>query len=84
MNNNWTDYQKQMFFEIYKTSLGAFLSKKEFGEFSIEEIRDAAKVAMNTVDLLTNGNDLRKHSEIVDALENREHLSSLDFPKIEE
>lgn len=84
MNNNWTDYQKQMFCEIYKISLSAFLSKKESGEYSIEEIRDAAKVAMNTVDLLTNGNDLRKPSEIIVALENREYLSSLDFPKIEE
>ena len=84
MNNNWTDFQKQMFCDIYKTSLGAFLSKKESGEYPIEEIRDAAKIAMNTIDLLTNDNDLRKPSEIIDTLENREYLSSLDFPKIEE
>lgn len=84
MKNNWTDYQKQMFCDIYKTSLGAFLSKKENGEFSIEEIRDAAKVAMNTVDLLTNDKDLRKPSEIIEALNDREYLSSLDFPKVEE
>lgn len=84
MNNNWTGYQKQMFYEIYKTSLGAFLSNKEYGEFSIEEIGDAAKVALNTVDLLTNGNDLRKPSEIIDTLQKIENRSSLDYPRVEE
>ena len=81
---NLTDYQKEVFFDMYKTSLNAFLSTKEFGEFSIEEIEDAIKVAMNTVDLITDKHGMRKPSDIINTLKDREHISSLDFPQIEE
>ena len=68
MSNHFSDYQKEVFYDIYKTALGAFLSTKEHGEFTIEELKDAVKVAINSVTLLTNEHGIRKPSEIVDDL----------------
>ena len=79
-------YQKEVFMDIYKTSLGAMLSTNQFPDYiSINAaISDSAKIAFASVDLLTDGDELRNPSDIIKRLNDRRSDEPLEFPFIEE
>ncbi len=79
--NKTTDYQTEMFYDIYKTSLGAILSRNEFAYETGKEqvILDAVKIANASVALLTDGNGFKEPSAIMEDINNewetiKEHL----------
>ena len=86
MTNDFSDYQKAVFMDIYKTSLGAMLSTNQFPDsISINAaISDSAKVAFASVELLTDGDELRNPSDIIKSLNDRRRDEPIEFPQIEE
>ena len=79
--NKMTDYQKEKFYDIYKTSLGAILSRNEFayGTGKEQAILDALKIANTSIAILTDGNSMKKPSAIMEDINNewetiKEHL----------
>lgn len=85
MTNNLSDYQQEVFMDVYKTSLGALLSSNQFQDSSSinAAIRDSVKIAMSSIELLTDGDNLRNPSDIIDALNDRRSDEPLEFPIIE-
>ena len=79
-------YQKEVFMDIYKTSLSAMLSTNQFPDsISINAaISDSAKVAFASVELLTDGDELRNPSDIIKRLNDGRGDELLEFPFIEE
>lgn len=86
MTNNLSKYQKEVFMDIYKTSLGALLSSNQFlDNIAINAaISDSVKIAMSSIELLTDEDNLRKPSDIINALNERRSDEPLEFPVIEE
>ena len=86
MTNKLSDYQKEVFMDIYKTSLGAMLSTNQFPDsISINAaISDSAKIAMASVDLLIDCDELRNPSDIIKMLNDRRSDEPIEFPQIEE
>lgn len=86
MTNKLSDYQKEVFMDIYKTSLSAMLSTNQFPDsISINEaISDSAKIAFASVEFLTDGDELRNPSDIIKRLNDRRSDEPLEFPFIEE
>lgn len=86
MTNKLSDYQKEVFMDIYKTSLGAMLSTNQYPEsISINAaISDSAKIALASVDLLIDGDELRNPSDIIKMLNDRRSDEPIEFPQIEE
>ena len=86
MTNNLSDYQQEVFMDVYKTSLGALLSSNQFPDSSSinAAIRDSVKIAMSSIELLTDRDNLRNPSDIIDTLNDRRSDEPLDFPVIEE
>ena len=86
MTNKLSDYQKEVFMDIYKTSLGAMLSTNQFpNSISINAaISDSATIAFASVELLTDGDELRNPSDIIKRLNDRRRNEPLEFPFIEE
>ena len=80
------DYQQEVFMDVYKTSLGALLSSNQFPDSSSinAAIRDSVKIAMSSIELLTDRDNLRNPSDIIDTLNDRRSDESLEFPVIEE
>ena len=86
MTNDFSDYQKAVFMDIYKTSLGAILSTNQYPDsISVTAaISDSATIAFTSVELLTAGNELRNPSDIIKRLNDRKRDEPLEFPFIEE
>ncbi|OYP38003.1 hypothetical protein CIK90_07025 [Prevotella sp. P5-126] len=86
MTNKLSDYQKEVFMDIYKTSLGAMLSTNQFpNSISINAaISDSATIAFASVELLTDGDELRNPSDIIKMLNDRRSDEPIEFPQIEE
>ena len=86
MTNILSDYQKEVFMDIYKTSLGAMLSTNQFpNSISINAaISDSATIAFASVELLTDGDELRNPSDIIKMLNDRRSDEPIEFPQIEE
>ena len=86
MTNKLSDYQKEVFMDIYKTSLGAMLSTNQYPDsISINAaISDSAKIALASVDLLIDGDELRNPSDIIKMLNDRRSDEPLEFSVIEE
>ena len=86
MTNILSDYQKEVFMDIYKTSLGAMLSTNQHPDsISINAaISDSAKIALASVELLTDGDELRNPSDIIKRLNDRRSDEPLEFSVIEE
>lgn len=86
MTNNLSDYQQEVFMDVYKTSLGALLSSNQFPDSSSinAAIRDSVKIAMSSIELLTDRDNLRNPSDIIDTLNDRRSDEPLEFPVIEE
>jgi hypothetical protein len=86
MTNNLSKYQKEVFMDIYKTSLGAMLSTNQFPDsISINAaIDDSVKIALASVDILTDGDELRNPSDIRKRLNDRRSDEPLEFSVIEE
>ena len=86
MTNKLSDYQKEVFMDIYKTSLGAMLSTNQYPDsISINAaISDSAKIALASVDLLIDGDELRNPSDIIKMLNDRRIDEPIEFPQIEE
>ena len=86
MTNKLSDYQKEVFMDIYKTSLGAMLSTNQIpNSISINAaISDSATIAFASVDLLTDGDELRNPSDIIKMLNDRRSDEPIEFPQIEE
>lgn len=86
MTNNFSDYQKEVFMDVYKTSLGAMLSTNQFPDSTSinSAISDSVKIALASVELLTDGDDIRKPSDIVQAFNDRKSGEPIEFPHIEE
>jgi len=86
MTNKLSDYQKEVFMDIYKTSLGAMLSTNQYPDsISINAaISDSANVAFASVELLTDGVELRNPSDIIKMLNDRRSDEPIEFPQIEE
>ena len=86
MTNDFSDYQKEVFMDIYKTSLGTMLSTNQHPDsISINAaISDSAKIALASVDLLTDGDELRNPSDIIKRLNDRRSDEPLEFSVIEE
>ena len=86
MTNKLSDYQKEVFMDIYKTSLGAMLSTYQNPDsIAINSaISDSTKIALASIELLTEDNDLRKPSDIINALNDRRSDEPLEFPVVEE
>lgn len=86
MTNKLSDYQKEVFMDIYKTSLGAMLSTNQFpNSISINAaISDSATIAFASVELLTDGNEFRNPSDIIKMLNDRRSDEPIEFPQIEE
>lgn len=86
MTNKLSDYQKEVFMDIYKTSLGAMLSTNQFPDsISINAaISDSATIAFASVELLTDGDELRNPSDIIKMLNDRRSDEPIEFPQIEE
>ena len=72
--------------DIYKTSLGAMLSTYQNPDsIAINSaISDSTKIALASIELLSDSNDLRKPSDIMNALNDRRSEEPLEFPVIEE
>lgn len=72
--------------DIYKTSLGAMLSTYQNPDsIAINSaISDSTKIALASIELLTEDNDLRKPSDIINALNDRRSDEPLEFPVVEE
>ena len=83
MTNILSDYQKGVFFDIYKTSLGAMLSTEKFPDsiFINSAISTSVKIAMVSVELLTDCNGFRTTSEIIKTLEDKRVDEPIEFPK---
>ena len=68
MTNNLTDYQKEKFYDLYKTILSATISSTPeffFGGCNKEDaILDAVKLAKVSVELLTDENGLRQPTDV--------------------
>lgn len=68
MSNNFSDYQKEMFYDLYKTFLGATISSTPdffYGRCRKEDaIRGAVKLAKVSVKLLTDENGLRQPTDV--------------------
>ena len=86
MTNNLSKYQKEVFMDIYRTSLGAMLSTNQFlDSISINAaIDESVKIALASVDILTDGDELRYPSDIIQTLNDRRSGDPLEFPVIEE
>ena len=86
MKNNLSKYQKEVFMDIYKTSLSAMLSTNQFPDsIAINAaIDDSVKIALTSVDILTDGDELRNLSDIIKRLNDRRRDEPLEFPFIEE
>jgi hypothetical protein len=86
MTNELSEYQKEVFMEIYKTSLGAMLSINQNPDsIAINSATsDSTKIALASIELLSDSNDLRKPSDIINALNDRRSEEPLEFPVIEE
>lgn len=86
MKDYFSDYQKEVFMDIYKTSLGAMLSTNQFPDsISINSaISNSVKIALASVDLLTTADGLRSPSDIIKILNERRGDEPLDFPSIDE
>ena len=86
MTNKLSDYQKEVFMDIYKTSLGAMLSTNQFpNSISINAaISDSATIAFASVELLTDGDELRNPSDIIKRLNDRRSDEPIELPQIEE
>ena len=86
MTNKLSDYQKEVLMDIYKTSLRAMLSTNQFPDsISINAaISDSATIAFASVELLTDGDELRNPSDIIKRLNDRRRDEPLEFPFIEE
>jgi hypothetical protein len=86
MTNELTDFQKEFFMDVYKTSLGAILSTNQSPDCiaTNSAISDSVKIALASIELLTDGNGIRKPSDIINALNNRRSDEPLEFPVIEE
>ena len=86
MKQTLSDYQKEVFMDVYKTSLGALLSSNQFlDNIAINAaISDSVKIAMSSIELLTDEDNLRKPSDIINALNERRSDEPLEFPVIEE
>ena len=86
MTNKLSDYQKEVFMDIYKTSLGAMLSTYQNPDsIAINSaISDSTKIALASIELLTEDDDLRKPSDIINALNDRRSDEPLEFPVVEE
>lgn len=86
MTNKLSDYQKEVFMDIYKTSLGAMLSTNQCPDsISINAtISDSVKIALASVDLLIDGDELRNPSDIIKVLNDRRSDEPIEFPHIEE
>ena len=86
MKNDLSKYQKEVFMDIYKTSLGAMLSTYQNPDsIAINSaISDSTKIALASIELLTEDNDLRKPSDIINALNDRRSDEPLEFPVVEE
>ena len=86
MTNILSDYQKEVFMDIYKTSLGAMLSTNQHPDsISINAaISDSAKIALASVELFTDGDELRNPSDIIKRLNDRMSDEPIEFPQIEE
>ena len=82
MTNKLSDYQKEVFMDIYKTSLGT----NQFpNSISINAaISDSATIAFASVELLTDGNEFRNPSDIIKMLNDRRSDEPIEFPQIEE
>jgi hypothetical protein len=72
--------------DVYKTSLGALLSSNQFlDNIAINAaISDSVKIAMSSIELLTDEDNLRKPSDIINALNERRSDEPLEFHVIEE
>ena len=81
MTNEFSHFQKEVFMEIYKTSLGAMLSTNQFPDsISINfAISDSVKIALSSVELLTDSHGLRKPSEIIKNLNERRDDELLEY-----
>ena len=86
MTNKLSDYQKEVFMDIYKTSLGAMLSTNQIpNSISINAaISDSATIAFTSVELLTDGDEPRNPSDIIKMLNDRRSDEPIEFPQIEE
>ncbi len=86
MTNKLSDYQNEVFFELYKTSLSALLSSEQYPDnmFMNTAISDATKIALKSIELLTNEKGFKNPSEIIDALQKRSLDEPLEFPSIDE
>ena len=72
MANKTTDFQRDMFYDIYKTTLGAILSRNEFafGTGKEQAVLDAVKIANASVELLTDNDGLKEPSIIMGDIDN--------------
>jgi hypothetical protein len=72
MTNKTTDFQRDMFYDIYKTTLGAILSRNEFafGSGKEQAVLDAVKIANVSVELLTDNDGLKEPSIIMGDIDN--------------
>ena len=72
MTNKTTDFQRDMFYDIYKTMLGAILSRNEFafGSGKEQAVLDAVKIANVSVELLTDNDGLKEPSIIMGDIDN--------------
>lgn len=72
MANKTTDFQRDMFYDIYKTTLGAILSRNEFafGTGKEQAVLDAVKIAKASVELLTDNDGLKEPSIIMGDIDN--------------
>jgi len=86
MKQTLSNYQKEVFMDIYKTSLGAMLSTNQFPDsIAINAaISDSVKIALTSVDLLTDGDELRNPLDIIQTLNDRRSGEPIEFPHIEE
>jgi hypothetical protein len=89
INNKLTNIEKDLFFDIYKTSLAAMLSSKKVDELDCYNINGAidiaATIAMKSVELLINDNglDIKNMKDIVNELKNKRPSEPIDYPVIE-
>lgn len=72
MANKTADFQRDMFYDIYKTTLGAILSRNEFafGTGKEQAVLDAVKIANASVELLTDNDGLKEPSIIMGDIDN--------------
>ena len=88
LDNKLSKRQEDMFIDIYKTCLGAFIGSDKMSEMDSIRINAAVDmsvtIAMKSVELLMDKYEMKSMKDIRDKLANTRPSELVDYPEITE